>query len=163
MLKVALKIMSITNILSSTFTHTDSTDQVPSSNQVRLEHFEMKANDAYATSSVDVPTTENVAYMTADSSISPPQDTAYEQVFPQVDAVGIESEAYITAGNTTRAPQDVTSEQMLPGADAVGIQNEVYTAMDNIPTSQDVTYEQVLPEADESDINAYDYVIYNEP
>ena len=155
--------MFITNILSSTFTHIDSTDQVPSSNQVRLEHFEMKANDAYTTSSVDVPTTENVACMAADSSISPPQDTAYEQVFPQVDAVGIENEAYITAGNTTRAPQDVTSEQMLPGADAVGIQNEVYTATDNIPTSQDVTYEQVLPEADESDINAYDYVIYNEP
>ena len=155
--------MSITNILSSTFTHIDSTDQVPSSNQVRLEHFDMKANDAYATSSADVPTTENVACMTADSSISPPQDTAYEQVFPQVDAVGIKNEAYITAGNTTRAPQDVTSEQMLPGADAVGIQNEVYTATDNIPTSQDVTYEQVLPEADESDINAYDYVIYNEP
>ena len=92
----------------------------------------MKANDAYATISVDVPTTENVAYMTADSSISPPQDTTHEQVFPQADAVGTENEAYTTADYTTRVPQDVT-------------------------------YEQVLPEADESDINAYDYVIYNEP
>ena len=137
--------------------------EVESSNQVRLEHFEMKANDAYATSLVNVPTTENVAYMTADSSISPPQDTTYEQVFPQADAVGTENEAYTTADYTTRVPQDVTSEQMLPEADAVGIQNEVYTATDNIPTSQDVTCEQVLPEVDESDINAYDYVFYNEP
>ena len=155
--------MSITNILSSTFTHTDSTDQVPSSKQVRLEHFEMKANDAYATSSVDVPTTENVAYMTADNSISPPQAVTYEQVILRADSIGIKNEAYTTADYTTCAPQDVTSEQMFPAADAVGIQNEVYTSTDNIPTSQDVTYEQVLPEADEGDINAYDYVIYNEP
>ena len=46
-----------------TLTHTDSTDQVPSSNQVRLEHFEMRTNDAYITTGVDIATTENVMYI----------------------------------------------------------------------------------------------------
>ena len=65
-----------------TLTHTDSTDQVPPSNQVRLEHFEMKTNDAYITTGVDIATTENEAYTTADNTISA-QDVTYEQVLPE--------------------------------------------------------------------------------
>ena len=126
--------ISIAYVLSSTLTHTDSTDEVPSS---RLEQFEMRTNDAYMTTGVDTATTENVTYMTADNTV--------------------------TANNTIPASQDVTYEQVLPRPDAVCIGNEAYTTADNTISAQDVTYEQVLPEADEGDINEYDYVINNEP
>ena len=99
-----------------TLMHTDSTDQVPPSNQVRLEQFEMKTNDAYMTTGVDIATTENVTYMTADNTISAPQDVTYEQVLPRADAVCIGNEAYTTADNTISA-QDVTYEQILPQDD----------------------------------------------
>ena len=51
--------------------------------------------------------------MTAENTISTPQDVTYEQVLPRADAVCIGNEAYTTADNTISA-QDVTYEQILP-------------------------------------------------
>ena len=98
-----------------TLTHTDSTDQVPPSSQVRPEQFEMKTNDAYITTGVDIATTENVTYMTADNTTSAPQDVTYEQVLPLADAVGIGNDAYVAADNISA--QDVTYEQVFPEDD----------------------------------------------
>ena len=75
----------------------------------------MKTNDAYITTGVDIATTENVTYMTADNTTSAPQDVTYEQVLPQADAVGIGNEAYVAADNISA--QDVTYEQVFPEDD----------------------------------------------
>ena len=118
--------ISIAYVLSSTLTHTDSTDEVPSS---RLEQFEMRTNDAYMTTGVDTATTENVTYMTADNTTSAPQDVTYEQILPRADAVCIGNEAYTTADNTISA-QDVTYEQVLPEADEGDINEYDYVIND---------------------------------
>ena len=53
--------------------------------EVKLEHFEMNTNDAYATNAAEIATTENVAYMTAEDGIPAIQNVAYGQIPPGTD------------------------------------------------------------------------------
>ena len=71
---------------SYTLSHTGSTELHTSApNEVKLEHFEMNTNDAYATNTAEITTTENIAYMTAGDTIPATQNVAYEQVSPGTD------------------------------------------------------------------------------
>ena len=45
----------------------------------------MNTNDAYATNTAEITTTENVAYMTAEDTILATQNVAYGQVPPGTD------------------------------------------------------------------------------
>lgn len=83
------------------------------------------------TTGVDIATTENVTYMTADNTIPASQDVTYEQVLPRPDAVCIENEAYTTADNTISA-QDVTYEQVLPEDDEGDINEYDYVNNDEL-------------------------------
>ena len=53
--------------------------------EVKLDHFEMNTNDAYATNTAEIATTGNVAYMTAGDTIPATQNVAYGQVPPGTD------------------------------------------------------------------------------
>ena len=73
-------------------TYTGSTDLKKSdANEIRLEQFEMNANDAYSaydtysTDTAEITTTENVAYMTVGDTIPPMQNVTYGQVPPGTD------------------------------------------------------------------------------
>ena len=71
--------MPVTYILSSA----GSTELNASvSDEVKLEHFEMNTNNAYATK---IATTGNVAYMTTEDTIPATQNVAYGQVPPGTD------------------------------------------------------------------------------
>ena len=69
------------------FSYTGSTElNKPDADEVRLEHFEMNANDAYtaydtySTNTAKIATTENVAYMTVGDVLPPTQNVTYGQV-----------------------------------------------------------------------------------
>ena len=64
--------------------HAGSTG-ISAPNEVKIEHFEMNTNDAYATNTAEITTTENVAYMTAGDTIPATQNVAYGQVPPGTD------------------------------------------------------------------------------
>ena len=73
--------MSATYILSNSCS-TELNTSVP--DEVKLEHFEMNTNDAYATNAAEIATTENVysLYMTAEDGIPATQNVAYGQLPP---------------------------------------------------------------------------------
>ena len=71
---------------SCTLSHPGSTELNTSApNEVKIEHFAMNTNDAYATNTAEIATTENVAYMTAGDAIPATQNVAYGQVPPGTD------------------------------------------------------------------------------
>ena len=74
--------MPVTYILSST-----GSTKLNASDEVKLEHFEMNTNDAYATNTAEIATTENVAYVTSTTGDTIPatQNVAYRQVSPGTD------------------------------------------------------------------------------
>ena len=74
--------MSATYILSNACS-TELNTSVP--DEVKLDHFEMNTNDAYATNTAEITTTGNVAYMTAGDTIPATQNVAYGQVPPGTD------------------------------------------------------------------------------
>ena len=74
--------MSVTYILSNAGS-TELNASVP--DEVKLEHFEMNANDVYVTNTVEITTTGNVAYMTTGDTIPATQNVAYGQVPPETD------------------------------------------------------------------------------
>ena len=82
--------MSATYILSNARS-TELNTSVP--DEVKLDHFEMNTNDAYATNTTEIATTGNVAYMTAGDTIPAAQNVAYGQVPPGTD----ECYDYVTA------------------------------------------------------------------
>ena len=64
---------------SYTLSHAGPTNTSPP-NEVKLEHFEMNTNDAYATNTAEIAITGNVAYMTTGDTIPATQNVAYGQV-----------------------------------------------------------------------------------
>ena len=74
--------LSATYILSNACS-TELNTSVP--DEVKLDHFEMNTNDAYATNTAEIATTGNVAYMTAGDTIPATQNVAYGQVPPGTD------------------------------------------------------------------------------
>ena len=74
--------MSATYILSNACS-TELNASVP--DEVKLDHFEMNTNDAYAMNTAEISTTGNVAYMTAGDTIPATQNVAYGQVPPGTD------------------------------------------------------------------------------
>ena len=87
-----MRLMITTILLYLTYSHSRSLSHAGSTQQNtsapdedKLEHFEMNTNDAYATNTAEITTTENVAYMTAGDTILAAQNVAYGQVPPGTD------------------------------------------------------------------------------